>query len=1389
VSLIGRSLARADAFRDGFRIDARASGAAGGMAGAIASSPGSVAGLTSGRYTQSQTHAGDQYGFFSGYPYAIINVIANRLAAQPIRIARMLPAGERPRRAFKVRSKAFVPKSMQDISHRLEILPSHRITDAIDDPNPMMIRHHLLYMTFASQEITGRGYWWMFSDPETGKDQIWPVPSHWIEPIHLPNKLFAYYRVQLPGLGEPIKVPTRQIVPFMMPDPSDPFAALAPMQAMARTVMTDFSFEMAQRMSLENGLNPGLAIMVGKPNDYAGVGQDQMTLTAEQRQQLTDAVKRRYRGVTRFDEPMILDALIKDVKPITTNPREMAFKDSGPLIRNRLTQGWGMNPITLGEIEGVNYASSGVADHHVCFAPGTGVFTAAGVKAIEDVRVGDSVMGHSGKWRRVTATMRRDYSGPAVSGAVSGVNTPALMTAEHPVGVVGREGLQWIAAGSAHGLRPALTVAAVVGVEIETARYIAELTGENGPRSAGGGLLVKLRRNGVRATIPGKFDVTRDMAFFFGLYLAEGHCDRNNGVQWSLHAKEAGYAERIEAAFWSVTKSVVKTHRRVGSPNGCQLSLRNATFAALVVSMFGRGSRDKTVPAAAFNWPVPLKLAFLQGYLAGDGSASESVVQFGSVSRSIGYGVRLLARSIGLSCHLYEYAQPTVGVIQGRTVNTAPVRYCGRFYGESRTALTGIAPGRVRRCEEPSITAAPTQYAGPVYNLSVEGDESYTLESGWAVHNCRNVYSPRTEANSQVMTCYIPPYLGGDGNGGKLMIYQEPVQPDDPEMEMNRDHEDYDRGIVNRNELRRKRGLEPIADGRFALTAGGWVAVDPDGVDTGNPGGSGGADQGGGGLDDEDDTGRDDDTDTGDDEGEDDDEDKRRPVPHKVTDDSGHEHGADGRFGSGGAAGGGGRHGTGSVADHADAHKGRAKAALAAVKKHGKKAVAAAKAVGKKAFELGLHAQWAAMNSGVNADDIADTAADYSKIINAKGAGDWLSTHLGVGGNAAAVVASHVLAYGFVKLKQAIASRSDRAGKRATSPGRRKADNHAKAKAVADLLHDLYHALKCPAADLPTVREVHDWIDAHEGDEAGEDDKGTKDKPGRPWGWGRYDTVNWRLIRKDVAAASQAIDDQHVHAMRMIRDAITPAVARLTQAAAARVREACRPGHAVSGAEVAHRAIDAHTWEKQLGAALRPVLAEVALHGAGAEWVMFRAARLAGHRGAKSATVKATGEGLPRRVVEAAATVAQSVLDKGLARTIVDGVLGSIRKAFKKSAKSGLTGPELADAVNKAALTGSAADRIVAQVSRDEGPAAINAGQAAVRIDLIRAGAVLVTEWVTEADERVRPSHRKAHGQRVRPGRAFTVGGHSCYYPGDPGLPPDQRCRCRCKAITVYARG
>src|SRR5262249_8723483 len=48
-----------------------------------------------------------------------------------------------------------------------------------------------------------------------------------------------------------------------------------------------------------------------------------------------------------------------------------------------------------------------------CLLAGQEILTARGVKNVEDVQVGDEVLTHLGRFRRVTSTMRRRYRGRA----------------------------------------------------------------------------------------------------------------------------------------------------------------------------------------------------------------------------------------------------------------------------------------------------------------------------------------------------------------------------------------------------------------------------------------------------------------------------------------------------------------------------------------------------------------------------------------------------------------------------------------------------------------------------------------------------------------------------------------------------------------------------------------------------------------------------------------------------------------------------------------------------------------------------------------------------------------------------------------------------------------
>jgi phage portal protein BeeE len=153
---------------------------------------------------------------------------------------------------------------------------------------------------------------------------------------------------------------------FSYPDPADPHGAVSPLQAMAGAVDSDEAITTSRISMFRRGIHPSHAVIVGKnphPDVPAGV---RPRLTGAQERQIIGAIRKRYGGATRHGEPLILDGLIEDVKRLSNTPAEMDFLNSGKDTKSRIVQGFGTNPIVMGEVEGANRASASVAELHFC---------------------------------------------------------------------------------------------------------------------------------------------------------------------------------------------------------------------------------------------------------------------------------------------------------------------------------------------------------------------------------------------------------------------------------------------------------------------------------------------------------------------------------------------------------------------------------------------------------------------------------------------------------------------------------------------------------------------------------------------------------------------------------------------------------------------------------------------------------------------------------------------------------------------------------------------------------------------------------------------------------------------------------------------------------------
>jgi Rad3-related DNA helicase len=354
-----------------------------------------------------------------------------------------------------------------------------------------------------------------------------------------------------------------------------------------------------------------------------------------------------------------------------------------------------------------------------CLVPGTLVRTSKGYKSIEDIKVGDRVLTHKGKFRKVTATLKREYKG-----LLSDIETYGgyhhKITGEHPVRVTSgfpRKVAQevWLPAKQlTKGVRSILPIPQenrcfkTLGVKYPT-----------GHRSS--------------SHVSQAWESSPAFWRLAGLWAAEG----NICISKRPPVKHGGAHRAVYEVVFNFGKDEKETLARetcqlvnsilgnktpepyVYGSNGCRVAFKNAPFAIWLKRNVGLGAHNKKVPVRiSLGGSQEEKRAFVSGVFDGDGYHNEDSYELGIVAPQLALGVRDLLLSLG---------QPT-GVNERNRVWR--VRYNDKQPKKNYARITkNKLLTRIR-------SVKTEQYSGPVFNLSVEKDESYCLV-GLCVHNCR----------------------------------------------------------------------------------------------------------------------------------------------------------------------------------------------------------------------------------------------------------------------------------------------------------------------------------------------------------------------------------------------------------------------------------------------------------------------------------------------------------------------------------------------------------------------------------------------------------------------------------------------------------------------------
>lgn len=326
-----------------------------------------------------------------------------------------------------------------------------------------------------------------------------------------------------------------------------------------------------------------------------------------------------------------------------------------------------------------------------CFAVGTPVLTARGLVGIEDVREGDDVWTHAGRWRKVTATMSREAE--TVEFRPGFYSTPEHRLWMRRTDRLWRNDLR----------RYRRVLAAPEWVPAEDSRgYFTAMPTD------------------IPAMPHGKPE--RLSWWQVGRWLADGFCSKAGVHVYVGHGK-AGDLARFDG--WTVTEQ--RTALRARLP-------RSSAEAAWLTDHFGALAHGKTVPAFALGLPAVDRRDLLDGYWSGDGCPFQArSVRSASVSPALTVGVAMLAAGLGFTVSTHYNRTADTTVVEGRTVSQRDWWSVTATPDDGRYAerTDGWLWQKQRRTPTPAGRRT-------VYDLTVADDHSF-IAAGIVVHNCQDV--------------------------------------------------------------------------------------------------------------------------------------------------------------------------------------------------------------------------------------------------------------------------------------------------------------------------------------------------------------------------------------------------------------------------------------------------------------------------------------------------------------------------------------------------------------------------------------------------------------------------------------------------------------------------